>query len=159
MEARQVEATRRGGCHSDLGNCSDENVSSSSQWQKDQSESKKQKRHIYRGLSENKLSSWLLHMQRLNICTLSKETSPLAVLVNHTDGKIVGQAVKFKQLKQNENPHGVLSAFNVVEVSLKARANIEMLGAKPSFCAPTLWRKSCLIASGIQWYSTCTGRD
>lgn len=22
MEARQVEATRRGGCHSDLGNCS-----------------------------------------------------------------------------------------------------------------------------------------
>lgn len=65
--------------------CSDENVSSSSQWQKDQSESKKQKRQIYRGLSESKLSSWLLHMQRVNICTLSKETSPLAVLVNHTD--------------------------------------------------------------------------
>lgn len=77
-------------------------------------------------------------MQRVNICTLSKETSPLAVLVNHTDGKIVGQAVKFVQLKQNENPHGDLSAFNVVEVSLKASANIEMLGAKPSFCAPTL---------------------
>lgn len=77
-------------------------------------------------------------MHRVNICTLSKETSPLAVLVNHTDGKIVGQAIKFKQLKQNENPHGDLSAFNVVDVSLKARANIEMLGAKPSFCAPTL---------------------
>lgn len=77
-------------------------------------------------------------MQRENICTVTKETSPLAVLVKHTDGEIVRQAVKFVQLKQNGNPLGVESTFNVMEVSLKAKKCRDAGGAKPNFSAPAL---------------------